>query len=365
MLKNLNLLIHTPDPTDATSLYRGWGPMNQLARDFEANGRTLTIGSEDKYCWPTIGKYHVAFMQRPYQDKHATMMRLFKDQGIPVWVDYDDYLFGLPTDNPCYNMYMEEDTQRNIAEILTRADVVTVTTKRMKELIQRPLRSGRVLNSNVHVIPNGPLDWFRKMQRPHDEKKTSFLWRGSATHQQDLFEMAQAILEFNEKHKPDITFLGYNPWFLTNNMGQNAKIAGHVPIDDFYGVITKLNPSAVIVPLHDSEFNRCKSSIAYVEGTVAGALTIAPDFEEWRRPGVITYQPGDADSFMQALEQFMKMPMEERTRYHKMAYDHVWNELSVTKANEKRRQILMALADDGDFPEGGEPQKSGEAMELQ
>jgi hypothetical protein len=44
-----------------------------------------------------------------------------------------------------------------------------------------------------------------------------------------------------------------------------------------------------MVPLHVSDFNRAKSNIGWIEAVHAGAITVAPDFQEWRRPGVINY----------------------------------------------------------------------------
>ena len=45
-----------------------------------------------------------------------------------------------------------------------------------------------------------------------------------------------------------------------------------------------------VVPLKDNLFNHAKSNLAWIEATCAGAMTLAPDWPEWRRPGVSNYE---------------------------------------------------------------------------
>jgi hypothetical protein len=47
------------------------------------------------------------------------------------------------------------------------------------------------------------------------------------------------------------------------------------------------SPDYIVVPLVNDAFNRCKSNIAWIEATNAGAVTIAPSYlPEFRGPAM-------------------------------------------------------------------------------
>lgn len=366
-MKRLKVCLFSPNPLDATSLYRGHGPFGRLERDWEKPDAILEIDSNRAFDWASVISYSLAIFQRPYSRDHLTAIKLFKDRGIPVWIDYDDFLFDVPTDNPTYTLYMDSSVQRSLVEIIRLADVVTVTTRELKRLLQVKVKDG-LLAEKVYVVPNALLPELKALQASHDvaREKVRFMWRGSHTHQRDLIEVAGQILSFNERNEKSIEwrFLGYNPFFLTDRMGENTTVIHSVKIDDFFSFLGKVNPNFMVVPLSDSSFNRAKSSIAYVEATLGGAITIAPDYEEWRRPGVITYKSGQLE---RALEAALKMSPEDRSEYHEMAVDHVWSgPLSMVATNKLREEILLGLVGRRELPPGYEPLEEEEGvMELE
>ena len=118
-------------------------------------------------------------------------------------------------------------------------------------------------------------------------------------------------------------------------------------------------PWVHVVPLADSRFNRAKSMIAWIEATCAGAVVLAPDWEEWQRPGVVHYR--DAEEFCNKLKVLMhqfgktedtKGRDPERGEVHPHAgisRYYIENHLMLDTVNERRWAILNTLAGLGRF----------------
>jgi hypothetical protein len=167
---------------------------------------------------------------------------------------------------------------------------VTVTTKHLKDRLQ----IGKYpLNKNIRIIPNA-LDMRMFPYRMEGPRNKVILWRGSKTHHRDVMSYSQQIIEASNdpKHATWLWhFIGDNLWFCTDYMPQkNVTWAKGIDPIDYMKHIHDIRPAAIQIPLHDSVFNRSKSNIAWIEGTFAGAVAIAPDWEQWKMPGVLTYQ---------------------------------------------------------------------------
>jgi hypothetical protein len=146
------------------------------------------------------------------------------------------------------------------------------------------------------VIPNAIDDYTLSMPPLVDPTGTVH-WRGGASHQEDLFFFRDIFHDIN----PPVFYHGWDPWFL--NVSPD-HVFPYIP--DYYrymALLAESHPTAVIVPLMDCPFNRCKSNIAALEAIWAGAIPVVPDWPEWQFPGSVNYQFADlARSTNRALE---------------------------------------------------------------
>lgn len=134
----LKLATHIPNLNDSTSFYRAMGPLSHLRRKLMPDLVTHHLA---KYSWATLAECDALFMQRGYTSDEVGIMEMAKDIGIPIWVDYDDLLFDVPTDNPAYFLYMAPDKRKNVAEIIQGADLVTVTTAALAKRLSSDRKS--------------------------------------------------------------------------------------------------------------------------------------------------------------------------------------------------------------------------------
>ena len=119
-----------PNPTDATSFYRAVGPLQDLKRKM---GFILQIGSDVN--WATLKGTDAVFMQRPFTKNHVQILEMAQANGKKVWVDYDDDLFSVPRSNRTFRLYGDAKNQNNIAQIVAKADVITVSTPQLQRVL--------------------------------------------------------------------------------------------------------------------------------------------------------------------------------------------------------------------------------------
>jgi hypothetical protein len=337
----ITMAVNVPNIADVTSWYRAMGPINHLRKACT----DLNVVQMQTYNWATLGGCDVLFMQRPYTDDHVSLMDIAKtDAQIPVWVDYDDLLLAVPTDNTTYFHYMNEKTQKNIRTLITQADVVTVSTDHLRNMLLS-------LNKNIVVVNNG-LDLSRltvkiggKMsQRPQKlpERTKRIAWRGSRTHERDVFTMARTLVDKARASEGwDWHFIGDNMWFVTDSMvHERTYVTAPVDCFKYHRHLFELAPSVLHVPLHLSQFNLCKSNIAWLEASWAGAYTIAPKWPEWDKPGVGTYN--DENDFGDRIEEVLqgKIDIEACVR---ASWSHILEHYTLDKVNVVRKRLLEDL----------------------
>lgn len=330
---------HCPSYDDATSFYRGMGPLTRLAT---MHKDITVVPMPAKPDWPVMKASHICFLQRPWTLEHLKTAEMASDMSVPLWVDYDDFLFQVPASNPAYGQFSDPKAQYNMTECLRLADVVTVSTPHLKKML-----SGYA--NDIRVIPNAwPSSIFRRpsKRRAKTEWDRPVMWRGSPTHTQDLYEVAGPIQDMIATGRNHWVFVGNQPWFFFakgDNCAPNLTYVPPVSLIPYFHFLKTAAPSTLIVPLHESDFNLCKSNIAWMEGAWAGAITVAPAWPEWERPGVINYGGDTGITFQQAVECVLDLDVDKHQRIVNEAREMISKELDEDRVNIARTQVIAAL----------------------
>lgn len=327
-----NLMVFCPSRSDATSFYRGMGPLGRLRQQRS----DLNISIVDRVDWSLLRMVDAVFLQRPYDAAHLQMVQLAQDMKLPIWVDYDDDLFNLPTDNPSFALYSNEAVQKNIAQICAMANIVSVSTQDLAVKL-------RPLNKDIRVVPNAYDDVLLDYREIAPTKQPRLVtWRGSPTHQRDLSFYAEAIVEASRKH-PAWTwnFIGCDPWYLTEMMDEKKTVVTPaLGITEYFRYIQRLQARVQIVPLYDNTFNRSKSNIAWIEGSFAGSACLVPDWDEWKQPGATGY--GNPQQFYEALDRLLR-GVDDIAELAKTSWAHIERELPLSRINKLRSDIVDDL----------------------
>lgn len=329
-------LVITPRPTDALSFYRCVGPLRRLRETHNFN-----FSVQSQINWAVLAEYDNLFLHRPFQAEHSQIADIAKKWGIKYWCDFDDWLLGLEKDNPARQVF--DDSKKHVIDCVKHADLIFAATNHLKNLYQG-IGGKRVIH-----IPNAYDDELFPYAKTKKERLKICLWRGSNSHNQDIKSVLPG-LEKTIKTFPDwqFVFLGYDPsWMFTQSFQNVHYVAGKQPLE-YMHMIWDMAPSVMYHPLHDSDFNRAKSMCSWLEATHAGAAFVGPDFEEYKRPGLLNYKPNSPESFFETMRLLLGSP-NRITKNFKESFDHINQSFLLKHANKLRWEALSVWSKPKDF----------------
>ncbi len=324
------LLNYSPSPSDGTSVLRSWGVLPRLTE----NQNLEILKAHGTISWDGIMNVDAVFLQRAFTPEQVQLAGMAKTYKRPIWCDWDDALWCVPKDNPSHGIYNQAASKQNMESCARMANVITVTTESLKERFH-------AFNDHVEVVPNA-VDFDLITPMSVDLPRNPVIcWRGGHSHVRDLHTHQDAILEAYERFPNfSFAFFGFNPWWITEKM--DPARCRVMPFDSSYPIfmnnIMKMRSAIHIVPLHDSEFNRCKSNLSYLEGTVAGSVVLAPDFEEWRNLGAITYT--DANGFRSQLFELMSTKSDDLDKIANKNLEFIKAYKSLKEINKLRLSVM-------------------------
>jgi hypothetical protein len=263
-------------------------------------------------------------------------MKMARTLNIPVWSDYDDWLFHLPPWNPHADSYHTAQIQSIMACMIACSDVVTVSTSELQKKFS-------LINSNVVIVPNAyRSDLFQSNQKKRkvSSREDLYFWRGTNTHDGDLISVLDGFRSLSHP----VRFMGSPSYSVISQMDPKlVQKQNHIGTLIYWKMLEQINAKILLFPLQDCFFNLCKSNIAWIEAIHAGSVVVAPDFPEWNNPGVITYTPGDSQSFLAAAEQGMALSSEKVLEINQEAYEYMTKLYDISVINRIRVQIVKTL----------------------
>jgi galactitol-specific phosphotransferase system IIB component len=328
----INILAICPNPHDGTSYYRALGVLQ--TREMRKHFNVFKLYKE--LLWEHEKMSDIIFFQRPFTSGNVQSIEYSKDCKRKVWVDYDDDLLSVPTNNQVHGIYSTQEAKENILKCISMADLVTVSTKKLKEKFDK-------INKNIHVVPNAFDDDLFTLEYAKEQNK-SILWRGTNSHQMDLMTYRDDILDKCKNSDYHWWFFGcqrHEIWFMSEFTGQNSTYVGPMDVVYYMKKLKSIKASIAIVPLQNNEFNKSKSNIAYIEMVYAGAVPIVPRWEEWELPGCFKYSE-DASTFSTMLE-FAMGNQQLLKQYNKEAVDYIRENLLLSNINKKRIELLEGI----------------------
>lgn len=343
------LLAFAPAYTDATSFYRAFGPLGELKKQYPE----INIIRGEEVNWATLSMVDAIYLQRPFNQTHVQIVEMARSNGKKVWIDYDDDLYSVPLGNRAYKLYVNQATQNNITSLVAKADFISVSTHQLKRKLSEIINKiqdkkipDAVTNTEkIVVVPNAYNPNFCKYRKEITSQRKILTWRGSDTHDKDLLVYTAAMKQaFATNLTWTMNLIGQPFWYTIEQIGsipgiknENLIVTPALDPAEYWKMIYLSNPSLVFVPLWDCPFNRSKSNIAWIEGAHAGAGCLAPDWEEWRRPGIINYK--DPKDFFEKMTSVLKGEINTMKLYED-AWQYILENLTLEKVNPLRKKIL-------------------------
>jgi hypothetical protein len=279
----------------------------------------------------------VVFILRAININDLNFIKKAKSLNKKVWIDSDDDLFNVPIDHCNYFENQNAELRRAYVEIHCMADAVSYSTKEL-------LASHSKWSKNNFLIPCAyPDERVVRFKESDLPQKKIVYWRGTATHEKSLLEYAPYIVSLAKKN-PDweFHFSGFKPWYILEKIKNNWKTYGFFDVDDLLEHIHGLRPAINMIVRTDNPFTKSRSCISYMETTFGGAVTVAPNWEEWIKPGIVNYK--DKKDFIvqmeKTMDQFNKTPNKKRV---KKAFEYIEKNMVWSKVNKLQYQVLKSL----------------------
>jgi glycosyltransferase involved in cell wall biosynthesis len=225
----------------------------------------------------------------------VTGQRWNKHGGLPVWrgaaawaklvYELDDDIWNITPENwAAYNLYSRPDIRDAVEHAAETADLVTVSTEPLAEVM-------RQFSGNVVVTPNCVPDWVLKLnpRRPPGMRQLRVGWMGGASHGVDIGQVASPVRRFLKRFPGWAMQLNATDYRDTIKApAGRVRFVPWVPVyeqpEKFYASI---DFDIGLCPLWPTVFASAKSGIKAVEYAARGIPVIATDCPAYR--GVITH----------------------------------------------------------------------------
>jgi 2-polyprenyl-3-methyl-5-hydroxy-6-metoxy-1,4-benzoquinol methylase len=333
----LTILVSCPIKADATSYYRGWGPLRRLTKSHDVR---LIDAHDKELSWDLVMQADLVFLQRPSTDLEIRLMEVAKHCNVPTIIDYDDDYLHIPQTNPRHELYADPHRVEQIKRAVKMATQVWTSTVSIKENLVLNTGTDR---KKFHVIPNAVDDeMFSLMVSGADLKdRDVILWRGGDTHVADIEPYIDAMAQaYNNYPQFKWAFMGAAPQsFLAQIDCERIMLFEWRDVMEYFHMILELKPRVTIVPWEFNPFNNGKSNCSWLESTIAGAATIFPAWSTEFVDGMIGYQT--ADDFYNCLKTVLTSDLASTKALDSM---NDLRKFKLSKINEVRFDNLKTAA---------------------
>jgi len=182
--------------------------------------------------------------------------------GKKVYYDIDDDLWTIDKENPAKKAF-DKEKLNVIGQLISLSDGIICSTEYLKTKLSH-LHDKIYVTPNLIEIPNYP-----------KEKKTKIRigYAGSLSHAGDFSKKLIYALQklYGRYHKKiEFVFVGYVPPELKDIAQYIAGV--HAP--DYLQLLNHLDFDIFIIPLADTEFNKSKSNLKWLDAAISGACPV-------------------------------------------------------------------------------------------
>ena len=224
--------------------------------------------------------------------EHHKIGKMLRDMGKKIVFDNDD-TYKKTERHPFY-MLDEKNFEQNktfknnlINNFILNADLVTCTTEALA-------KEYKDYNPNVVVLPNciDPFDWDEPLRNEGDKVRIGIV--GSTAYNHDFEHVQDYILELSKR--PDVQLVLYGLHSKEKKEGSrlvrrvlrkeyafwdkidNLEHTEWCEMDKYFQTLNNLKLDLMIIPRGESDFNKAKSNIKFLEAGMCEIPVIAQSF---------------------------------------------------------------------------------------
>jgi processive 1,2-diacylglycerol beta-glucosyltransferase len=226
------------------------------------------------------------FIQRNFPgmyNDYRKIITLAHEEGKSIIFDLDDLLILLPDDHPAYQTFEYTTSLLPMLQALRESDLVIVSSQKLKQVLS-------IYNENIAVLPNYFDEHIWKVRPPipcnMDERPIVIGFMGTDSHKPDLEYLSSSLLNVCLRYpdKVALRFWGLEPPDDLRPYSQVVSMPGFSPQNqykDFVNYFQTQSADIFVAPLKDNLFNRCKSSVKYLDYSALGAPGVYSSLEPY------------------------------------------------------------------------------------
>ncbi len=268
------------------------------------------------------------------------ILKRAKKLGIKIIYETDDDFIDITPDNPSYKYIMEN--KDNIQKVMENADIITTSTFELANRLEK------VGNKNIEIIKNYHTSNITSFEPFKQKESIKIGYFGTFTHTYDLEMIHNVILRVKDiLSTRDIEFevVGVSSdesdWYSTKKLPYYPMSAPtfikwlHREIDWDIG----------IAPLLNTQFNKCKSELKYIEYTSLGIPTVASDLDSYKEAitdGVDGFLANAEDEWVDKIIQLIQNPG-LREHMVKKARENILKNYSLNERVKQWDEVFKSL----------------------
>lgn len=225
-------------------------------------GQLLDPGARD-------GEFDVVVGQRIAEPGPSRIWReLCYDSHVMTVFELDDDFWSIDPSNQVAYRYYDEATQQRLKANIADADLVTVTTDTLADVVSQ-------WNSNVAVLPNCIPAKLLDRPMPGEDEPVTIGYGASPSHTRDFGEIAKPLKRVIQRFRDRVEFhsIGHD---FTGRVATTRARTRHTgwlaSVEEYYSA---LDFQIGLAPLRDIPFNRSKSDIKLLEYSALGIPALA------------------------------------------------------------------------------------------
>jgi glycosyltransferase involved in cell wall biosynthesis len=257
----------------------------------------------------------VIVFQRPDDKARLNALPILKEYGKKVVFDNDDtYLpdSGVPTSmSSIYGKERLKEMNENLYEFIKNADLVTTTTGFLaKEYAE--------INPKVVVLPNcvDPDDWDEPLKNTSPKVRIGFV--GSVLANNDYNDVKPLLERLNANPDVQIVVYGLPPDAPNTQLSRevykkeidfwnkfNIEWQPFTLMADYQETLNNLRLDLMLIPRHESYFNKCKSNLKFLEAAMLEIPVVASAFSDGNSPYEKDIKSGENGFLIQNAEDWI------------------------------------------------------------
>lgn len=340
----------------ACGYYRADLPMQKIRQSRKAAIEKIEKGDNHIHIGQALNQANIIFTPRMAEDSFISALKDMQMEGKKLVIDFDDDMFNISPLSPHYKECGIEDVRyvmpggevvnlwedgRNIdikankkrldgvKRALEMSDMVTTTTDVLAGVFSE-------YNDNVKVLPNciDPDIWQSLDMKRKDEIR--LYWAGGSSHYEDWCILTDIIPEVMAKYPQVKLVLMGTKFDGTLKKIPKHKVEFHnwVPTPAYPYKSAILSPDICIIPLRNTEFNRCKSAIKWIEMGALGVPSVVSNISPYKEmrngDNGIFIEDNDPEAWMKGISMLVEDEL-LRAKIGGNAYRHTMSNFDINK----------------------------------